>query len=77
MELIDMINRGYFPPRVVCIRLVAGFFFLIKFIFCNIDKIKDLRRTANRKERYVRPPRRFGIPQYQPGMKFCESDEKS
>ena len=76
MGLIDMIKRGYFPPWIVCIRLVTGFFFLIKFGFCNIAKIKNLRSAEKHTKRYVRPPRRFEIPQYQPGMKYYKLNEK-
>ena len=76
MGLMEMIKRGYFPPKIIRRRLIAGLFFLIKFSICNFSKIRSLGGSKLQEKRYIRPSRRFTIPRYQPGMKYCNLNQK-
>lgn len=76
MGLREKIERGYFPPKIICRRLIAGLFFLIKFSVCNLSKIRSLGGSRLREKRYIRPSRGFAIPEYQPGMKYCRLNQK-
>jgi hypothetical protein len=76
MGLMEMIERGYFPPKKIRRRLIAGLFFLIKFSIGNLGKIRSSGRSKLQEKRYVRPPRLFTIPEYQPGMKYCNLNQK-
>jgi hypothetical protein len=71
-----IVGKGYFPPRVIRKRLMAGFFFLLKFFICNLGKIRSLNQTRQPEKRYSRPTRNFSIPPYQPGMKHCNLNQK-
>ena len=72
----EMIERGYFPPKAIRRRLLAGWFFLFGFSVRNLKSIRQPRRPNPPDKRYVRPPRRFEIPAYHAGMKYCDSNEK-
>jgi hypothetical protein len=76
MGLGEKIKRGYFPPKIIRRRLIAGLFFLIKFSICNLGKIRSLGRAKLPGKKYIRPPRRFAIPGYQPEMKYCNLNLK-
>ena len=51
MGLMEMIERGYFPPKKIRRRLIAGLFFLIKFSIGNLGKIRSSGsvKTAGKK----------------------------
>ena len=71
-----VIVRGCFPPMIIRRRLAAGAFFLLKFAICNLGKLRKLNRAKRLEKRYVRPPRRFALPEYQAGMKYCHQNRQ-
>ncbi len=76
MQPWEMIERGYFPPKAIRRRLLAGCFFLLKFSVCNLKSVRRPVRASRPEKRYVRPPRPFQIPAYHAGMKYCDSNER-
>ena len=76
MHARGVIERGYLPPKPIRRRLIAGFFFLLRFFAGNLNSIRRHGRVPPRETSYVRPTRLYDIPVHQPGMKHCISNEK-
>ena len=66
---------GYFPPKPIRRRLIAGYLFLLRFFAGNLTSIRRHGRIHPRQKRYIRPPRPYYIPVHQPGMKHCTSNK--
>ena len=71
-----MIVRGCLPPRIIRWRLIAGTFFLLKFTICNLGKIRKHNRAQPMEKRYVRPTRKFSLPEYKAWMKYCRQNRQ-
>ncbi len=71
-----MIFPGCFPPAIIFRRLVSGTFFLLKFAIFNRSKLKKLNRLNQSEKKYTRPTRRFHLPEYKPGMKYCTQNRQ-
>ena len=56
--------------------LFIGFLTMGKIVLTNLSDIKKLGKIEPSGAAYVRPPRRFTIPQYREDMQVCQSDEK-
>lgn len=69
-------TRGYIPPKQLRRLLFFGTLALIRVFFTNMSDIKKLSNMPKTKKKYVRPPRRYDLPQYEKSMKFCKKDEK-
>ncbi len=54
--------------------IFKGFVALGIVLLRNFGEFRKMKRE--KKVRYVRPPRRYEIPEYREGMEYCKSDEK-
>ncbi|HSJ53437.1 MAG TPA: transglutaminase family protein [Anaerolineae bacterium] len=54
----------------------VGTFSLARLLVTSMGDLRRLRRLRPSEEQYVRPPRRYELPPYTPGMRVCTSDEK-
>ena len=75
-SLKEIKDEEYFPNRVFIKMLTVGTFSLAKTLLTNLGDIRRLRESSPSEERYVRPKRKYEIPKYREGMKYCDSDEK-
>ena len=76
-EFFGMLTvHGCFPPPVILQRLIAVGFFLLRFIVGNLGTIKKLGGGNDTEKRYLRPPRRYDLPEYQPGIKSLARNHK-
>ncbi|RLF42008.1 MAG: hypothetical protein DRN12_01670 [Thermoplasmata archaeon] len=76
-KLREIKERGYIPPKTMRNLLIAGSLAIGKVFITNISDIRKLTKNSqNFKPQYVRPPRRYELPKYREGMKYCDSDEK-
>ena len=75
-SLKEIKDKEYFPNRVFIKMLTVGTFSLAKTLLTNLGDIRKLRESSPSEERYVRPKRKYEIPRYREGMKYCDSDEK-
>jgi hypothetical protein len=63
--------------QLVYLKLLgAGTFSVSKTLLTNLGDVKRLRQLQPAEEQYVRPPRRYELPPYTPGLRVCESREK-
>ena len=62
-------------PKRLKLVMLKGFIALGWVLITNIGKFKKMGEL-NSNVKYVRPPRRYEIPEYKPGMRVCESNEK-
>jgi hypothetical protein len=70
-------RREEFRAQTTYLKLMlTGVFSLTKLIVTSVGDLKRLRQLQPSEEQYVRPPRRYELPPYTPGMAFCDSDEK-
>ena len=56
--------------------MIKGFFSVSKLLITDFKNVKQLRNTSPLEEHYVRPPRRYEIPDFSPDMRYCMSNEK-
>ena len=71
-----MKDKEYIPQRMYIKLMVGGALSLSKTLITSIRDLKKVRRINPNEERYVRPPRRYELPEYREGMEYCKSDEK-
>ena len=71
-SLREMKEREYIPPRPLILMMAKGAFSLAKVILLNFRTLKRLRVG----ETYIRPERRYDLPEYQPWMKCYARNEK-
>ncbi len=74
--LREIKERGYIPPKMMRKLLLAGTLAMGRVMITNLSDIKKLTRNRDFKRLYIRPPRRYELPKYRDGMKYCDSDEK-
>ncbi len=76
-KLREIKERGYIPPKTMRNLLLAGSLAIGKVFITNLSDIRKLTQNSkNYKPQYKRPPRRYELPKYKEGMKYCDSDEK-
>ncbi|MDF1514214.1 MAG: transglutaminase domain-containing protein [Anaerolineae bacterium] len=56
--------------------LAKGFLSVGKLLLFDFKDVKRFRKTSPLERHYVRPPRRYEIPEYSPDMRHCTSNEK-
>lgn len=74
--LREMKDKEYIPQRMYVKLMVGGALSLSKTLITSIRDLKKVRRMNPNEDRYVRPPRKYDLPEYREGMKYCKSDEK-
>jgi hypothetical protein len=74
--LREIKERGYLPPKTLRRLLIVGSFILGKMFIMNLGAVKKLHNITPSRKQYVRPPRRYELPIYDKGMKYCDSNEK-
>lgn len=62
--------RGCVPSARILRRLVAGTLFLSRFAVFNRARLSQMRRSQPLEKKYVRPQRRFSLPEYKPEMRY-------
>jgi hypothetical protein len=75
-SLREIKERGYLPPKILRQLLFYGTIALLKIILLNMGKVKNLSKITPTNAKYVRPKRRYDLPIYKDGMKYCDSKEK-
>jgi ribosomal protein L17 len=76
VPLHEMKEREYIPNRTYIKMLING---CISFVYILITNFKDFKKIAasgSKKRLYKRPIRRYELPEYKKGMKYCISNEK-
>lgn len=76
LSLREMKNRDYMPNSTYIKMLAGGGFSLAKVMLTNLGDIKKLSESPQEEKKYIRPQRRYNLPQYKVGMKFYNQDEK-
>ncbi len=71
-----MKEKGYIPQKMYVKLMVGGALSLSKTLITSFRDIKKVRTINQGEERFVRPPRRYELPEYKEGMKYCKSNEK-
>jgi len=71
-SLKEMKEREYIPPKPMFLLMVKGALSLSKVLLFNMRTLKKARYNAT----YVRPARKYEIPEYKPYMKCHKSNEK-
>jgi hypothetical protein len=71
-----MREKGYIPQKMYVKLLIGGAFSLTKTLLFNMSDLKKLRTIPQGSERYIRPQREYDLPEYNPDMKVCNSNEK-
>lgn len=56
--------------------MLQGTLSVAKLLITSAGEVLKLRQTGELEEHYVRPPRRYELPPYAPGMAVCRSREK-
>lgn len=62
-------------PKRLKLVMFKGFVALGWVLLTNAGRFKKLKEAGGN-VKYVSPPRRYEIPEYKPGMRVCESNEK-
>ena len=75
-SLREMKEKGYIPQKMYVKLMVGGALSLSKTLITSFRDIKKVRTINQGEERFVRPPRRYELPEYKEGMKYCKSNEK-
>ena len=75
-SLREMKEKGYIPQRMYLKLMLGGALSLSKTLLLNLRDLKKVRNMGAGEEKYVRPPRRYELPEYREGMKYCKSNEK-
>jgi hypothetical protein len=75
-SLREIKERGYIPQKNLRRLLIIGSLILLKMLITNLSVIKKLSKIPSSGKQYVRPSRRYELPKYEKGMKFCDSNEK-
>jgi len=75
-SLREMKEKGYIPQRMYLKLMLGGAISLGKTLLLNLGDLKKVRNMGAEEEKYVRPPRRYELPEYREGMKYCKSNEK-
>lgn len=55
--------------------MVQGITSVSKILLTNLRDVAKFRQTAPTEEPYVRPPRRYELPPYEPGMRVSQANE--
>ncbi|RLF45539.1 MAG: hypothetical protein DRN29_06550 [Thermoplasmata archaeon] len=76
VSLKEIKEKGYLPQRTYLKLMIGGALSLSKVLLTNLGSLKKIRKINPSEERYVRPPRRYELPEYKEGMKYCRSNEK-
>lgn len=75
-SLKEMKEREYIPNKTYLRMIVNGVLSFTYILLTNLRDVKKITNTGQKKQQYHRPPRRYDLPEYKEGMKFCKSDEK-
>jgi hypothetical protein len=70
-------NRNDINAYLTYTRLMlTGAVSLTALILTSAGDLKRLRQTRPAEEHWIRPPRLYELPPYEPGMRVCASNEK-
>ncbi len=75
-SLQEMKDRDYIPNRTYLRMIVKGAFSFIYILITNLSDLKKITASTSSEKLYKRPSRKYDIPKYKEGMKYCDSNEK-
>ena len=75
-SLREMKQRAYVPNLIYLRMLIRGIVSFIYIFFTNFKDFKKITGISSKKRLYIRPERRYQLPVYKKGMKYCTSNEK-
>ena len=75
-SLKEMKDREYIPNKTYLRMIVNGVLAFIYIFLTNLKDVKKITNSGPSKKKYHRPPRRYTLPEYREGMKYCKSDDK-
>ncbi len=75
--LREMKEREYIPRKTFIKLWMGGAISLTKLLMTTDPRdLKKLRKVRSGEERYVRPKRKYDVPEFTNDMKYCKSEEK-
>ena len=75
-SLSEMKDREYIPNKTYVKMLIGGGLAFSKVFLTNMSDIKKLSRKPSTGVKYVRPTRRYKLPEYKEGMQYFNENEK-
>ncbi len=75
-SLREIKEKEYIPQRTYLKLMIGGALSLSKTLITNLRDLKKVRNITSHEERYVRPRRKYEMPEYRDDMKYCKSNEK-
>ncbi len=76
ISILDMKEREYIPNKTYIKMLIGGGLAFSKVFLTNMGDIKKLSRKSSDGVKYVRPKRRYKLPEYKEGMQYFNKNEK-
>ena len=75
-NLLEMKDREYIPNKTYVKMLIGGSLAFSKVFLTNMGDIKKINKKPSSGLKYVRPSRRYKIPEYKEGMQYFKENEK-
>jgi hypothetical protein len=75
-NLLEMKDREYFPNMTYLKMLIGGGLAFLKVFLTNMSDVKKLSRKPSTGLKYIRPIRRYTLPEYKEGMQYFNKNEK-
>jgi len=76
LSLREIKEKEYLPRGPYLKAMIKGTLSITRILITNLGAIKGMRTVGDTGKKYVRPPRRYELPEYREGMKYCKSNEK-
>ena len=76
LSLREIKEKEYLPRSPYLKAMMRGTFSIARILVTNFGAFKKIRSSDDAGKKYVRPPRRYELPEYREGMKYCRSNEK-
>lgn len=75
-SLFEMKDREYIPNKTYVKMLIGGGLAFSKVFLTNMGDIKKLNTKPSNGVKYIRPTRRYKLPEYKEGMQYFDKNEK-
>jgi len=75
-SLFEMKDREYIPNKTYLKMLIGGGLAFSKVFLTNMSDVKKISRKPSTGLKYVRPMRRYTLPEYKEGMQYFNKNEK-
>ena len=74
-SLSEMKDREYIPNKTYVKMLIGGGLAFSKIFLTNMSDIKKLNRKPSIKQKYIRPTKKYRLPEYKQGMQYFNENE--